>query len=261
LRLQLPRYAAASITLAGCGGTGSHLASGLVAIAQALAERSLHVDMLFIDPDVVSPRNVGRQNFSPADVGRPKAEALAERLNAAFGLAVGASVRAIDARDSFLSPSRDALNIVIGAVDNPTARARIARAVKRAHGALWWLDCGNDDHSGQVALGNYADKRQIRPGLGMVEALPAPHLVYPDLIAAQKHRAAPRRRAPACAELAEDGRQGLMVNRMAAAWALSMLHDFLLGELKYFALAFDLGWGGVRTWVLDEQTLRLEDGR
>jgi len=205
---------------------------------------------------------VGRQLFSLADVGQPKAEALAGRLNAAFGLAIGASVRAIDSRDSFLSPDRDALNVVIGAVDNPAARSRIARAVKKADGRLWWLDVGNDHYSGQIAIGNIGsdvDKRQIRPMLGMIEALPAPHLVYPDLIAIPKKKL--RRRVPSCAELAEDARQGLMVNRMAAAWACALLHDFLLGELKYFALAFDLGWGGVRTWTLDEQTLRLEDGR
>lgn len=262
LRLQLPPYESVYLTLVGCGGTGSHIASGLVAIAQALTARNIHVDMHLVDPDRVEPQNVGRQLFSLAEVGQPKASAIADRLNNAFGLAVGASVRRIDARDTFCSPhDRDALNLVVGAVDNPAARAHLARAVKKAAGALWWLDCGNDHHSGQVALGNCADRRSIQPALGLVENLPAPHLVYPDLITSPsphrgEARGEGRSRRRSCAQDTANGEQGLMVNRMAAAWACALLHDFLLGDLRYFALAFDLQWGGVRTWPLDEETLR-----
>jgi len=57
-------------------------------------------------------------------------------------------------------------------------------------------------------------------------------------------------------ELTEAGQQGLMVNRMAAAWACAMLHDFLVARSQaYFALAFELKWGGTRAWAIDAPTL------
>lgn len=254
LTLRLPAYERVSITLVGCGGTGSHIATGLATLALALAERNLHTTMLFVDPDRVEPKNVGRQLFAPADVGQPKAQVLAARLQAAFGLAVGASLRWIDEADTFLYPDRRALNIVIGAVDNPGARFLIAKAVRKADGRLWWLDTGNENHSGQIALGNIADARDLNnaTSLGLVDRLPAPHLVYPDLIAT------PKKKKPAanCADDVAAGEQGLMVNRLIAAWALSMLNDFLLGQLRYFALDVDLGWGGVRARAIDEPTLK-----
>jgi hypothetical protein len=48
-----------------------------------------------------------------------------------------------------------------------------------------------------------------------------------------------------------------MVNRMMAARALSMLKDFLLGTLRYFALDVDLGWGGAHTRAIDKPTLKV----
>jgi len=43
--------------------------------------------------------------------------------------------------------------IVIGAVDTPEARRDISKAVMEIAGT-WWLDCGNNYHSGQIILGN-----------------------------------------------------------------------------------------------------------
>lgn len=276
LRLQLPAFERVALTLVGCGGTGSHIASGLVAIAQALDERGVRVDMMFIDPDRVEPKNVGRQLFSSGDVGQPKAAILAGRLNAAFGLGIGAAVRKIDERDTFRSSEPNTLSIVVGAVDNRTARALIARAVNPpprypfSEGDLWWLDTGNSEHAGQVSLGNTLSLDNMRGavGLGMTSRLPAPSLINPDLVLAPEPKTLKPTNGhtkngakdPSCAELAAEGAQGLMVNRMAAAWALALLHDFLLGELKYFALDFDLVYGGVRARALDLPTLAEASG-
>lgn len=251
------------ITLVGCGGTGSHVASGLVSIAQALAEKAIPCHMLFIDPDRVEQKNVGRQLFSQADVGEEKAEALAGRLNAAFGERIMAAVRGVDALD--LCPAQfdrahEGLHIVIGAVDNPAARAVIADGVKKEQGRLWWLDCGNEDHSGQVCLGNAGAAGYMRGAiaLGMVDRLPAPSVVWPDLVRTKRRQEdkKTRGRGASCAELTASGEQSLMVNRLAAAWALSMLHDFVVTrDLRYFAVAFDQRWGGVRAYAIDAPTI------
>lgn len=263
LTLQLKPFHFVAITLVGCGGTGSHLAGGLVPVAQQLAERQVHVEMVFQDPDTVVEKNIGRQLFAPRDLGRNKAEALASRLNGAYGLSIGALTRPIaGAADTFLHPDAD-LNLVIGCVDNAGARAVMRAAVESAAGRLWWLDAGNENHSGQVALGNTTDAKRFAGAvaLGLVGRLPAPSLLYPDLCTVptlgklKPIKAKSNGRAASCADLVETGEQGLMVNRMAAAWALSLLHDFLLGDVHYMGLAFDLKFGGVKSYALDLPTL------
>lgn len=252
ISLRLPPYNRVRITLVGCGGTGSHLASGLAAVAIGFQERAVPCEMRFIDPDRVEEKNVGRQLFAGDDVRLPKAGVLAQRINAAYGLAIAHALRKVTPDD--LLPERDALNIVVGAVDNAAARADISRAVIAAAGGLWWLDCGNENHSGQIAIGNEHRARHLRAAiaLSMTDRLPAPHVVYPDLIATSKQL---KRRGASCAELTESGEQGLMLNRLMAAWALTMLHEFLSGTLRYFALDVDTKWGGVRAHIIDEQTL------
>jgi PRTRC genetic system ThiF family protein len=259
--LRVPDFKRVTITLVGCGGTGSHIASGLVSIAQALRERSIAVDMLFIDPDRVEVKNVGRQLFSSGDVGEAKSEVLAGRLNAAFGERIMSAVRGVDALDILPSPIRrgaggEVLHLVIGAVDNPAARAIIADVVKSANGQLWWLDCGNENHSGQVLLGNTATNAALRGAiaLGMVDRLPAPSALYPDLVKTPK--AKKTKRGSSCAELTASGEQSLMINRLMAAYTLSMLTDFLVTrDLKFFGVALDAQWGGMRTYTIDAPTI------
>lgn len=255
VRLHVPDFHRVALTLVGCGGTGSHIASGLVAIGQALAERGVALDVLLVDPDIVEPKNVGRQLFAAGDVGKPKAEVVRDRLNAAFGVTVGASPRPVDSLDTFVYPDHD-LNLCVGAVDNAAARTVLAQAQRKANGKLWLLDCGNENHSGQIAIGNTCDAKAMRGAvaLGMLDRLPSPYLVYPDLLQAPKVKKS--RKAQSCAELTAAGEQGLMVNRVVAAWASSMLADFLVTrDLRYFALALDLQWAGARAYTIDAPTL------
>lgn len=257
LTLQLPRYRHAFITLVGCGGTGSHLVSGLATLMTELIARDVACMLTLIDGDVVEPKNVGRQLFTRGDVGKPKAKVLANRLIQSFGLPVLHRCTPIDerdVRDTFVASDDLTLNLVIGAVDNPAARAIIAQAVeRRSKGDLWWLDCGNERHSGQVCIGNTADATRIVTALGIVTRLPVPHIVYPDLIAVPKAKKV--RAGASCAELTAAGEQGLMVNRMVAAHALTMLDSFFRGDLRYFALAFDAVWGGTSPLIIDQPTL------
>lgn len=64
--------AAKHITLAGCGSFGSALADMFV--------RAGLGHLTLIDPDRLSIENIGRHVLTPRDLGRYKAEALAERL-------------------------------------------------------------------------------------------------------------------------------------------------------------------------------------
>lgn len=258
LTLQLPRYKRVWLTLVGCGGSGSHLASGLAALVGELTGRNIECALTLVDGDVVEAKNVGRQLFTKGDIGKSKSLVLANRLIQSFGRPVLHRRTPIDERDiknALVASDALTLNVVIGAVDNPQARSILARAVEHQAGNLWWLDCGNERHSGQVCIGNIAGAQQMQGAaeLGIITRLPAPHVVYPDLIAVPKAKKI--RNGASCAELIAAGEQGLMVNRMVAAHALAMLDAFFRGDLKYFALAFDAVWGGASPLVIDAPTL------
>ena len=62
----------------GAGGTGGYVIPHLYRISFA-AERSMRI--LVCDGDVVEEKNLIRQNFVEQDVGRNKAQVLAERLS------------------------------------------------------------------------------------------------------------------------------------------------------------------------------------
>ncbi|MCP4517833.1 MAG: hypothetical protein GY824_21725, partial [Delftia sp.] len=87
--LELGRVDHVNLVLVGCGGTGSFLALHLARLAwHAREQHGIEVALTFIDPDRVEARNVGRQNFVPAEIGACKAQSLASRYGLAFGLRI-----------------------------------------------------------------------------------------------------------------------------------------------------------------------------
>jgi len=252
LTLRLAPYDRVTIVLVGCGGTGSHLATGLAAIVLELTARGTPCGLTLVDPDRVERKNIGRQLFGPADIGRNKADVLAERLRLAYRIPAGAIPERFSA--GLISDTPAGIVVIVGAVDNPAARAEIAAAVERGRGRVWVIDSGNENHSGQVLIGNCADKNAFHDcaPLGLLDSLPSPYLVMPDLVKAPKHKP---RQSQSCADLTESGEQGLMVNRMMAAWTLSILNDFLLGQLRYFGVCVDLKFGGLKSYPIDRTTL------
>src|SRR5438270_1019183 len=84
---------AATIVLVGCGGTGGFVAESLCRLLIG-REAALYL----VDPDRVETVNVARQSFDLGDVGRFKAEALADRLSARFHREVCYSVLPYHAR-------------------------------------------------------------------------------------------------------------------------------------------------------------------
>lgn len=250
LTLKTPPFQRVAIQLVGCGGTGSHLLSGLAALMLDLEGRGIGCELTLTDMDSVEKKNVGRQLFASGEIGLNKAQALARRMLAAYGRVVVAQTEPV-ALDTLIQPERGALSIVIGAVDNPAARAVISEAVAAQRGGLWWLDCGNETFSGQVAIGNETRRGDIKAQMTLVDGLPAPHLVYPDLVETPKPGRAGQTQQESCAEGMESGRQGLMINRMVAAWALGMLEALVRGDLRYHAVDFDLKHGGARSRAID----------
>lgn len=75
--------------LVGCGGTGSRIASMLSQfVASTCNHPTIKPLIVFVDDDIVEPKNLARQLFSSADVGEYKAEALARRYSSAFNIPI-----------------------------------------------------------------------------------------------------------------------------------------------------------------------------
>ncbi len=135
------------ITLIGAGGTGSQIVSGLARMNQALkalGSSGLHVRVF--DGDSVNQSNVGRQLFSPSDIGKNKAVVLLTRLNMFFGTSWEA--HSYNASKGLRLPG----GIVISAVDDVDTRYLI-RDIGKNSGAVYWVDTGNTTSTGQVVLG------------------------------------------------------------------------------------------------------------
>jgi PRTRC genetic system ThiF family protein len=219
----LPPDVPIQVVLVGAGGTGSHILQSLARIAAHLGPVAPQITV--IDGDVVEPKNVGRQLFSQSDVGLNKAQALAARFSAVFGLQIEAIPKMADL-SVFNTPRRGTVRILVGAVDTPAARTVLHDALSCGYARVW-LDCGNEEHSGQVCLGTKTDAAQLRGALalGLCRDLPAPSLVYPNLIAALK-----KPKAGDCAAQMERNLQGLMVNQAVAAVAAQYLHDLIVAR-------------------------------
>ena len=109
--LSRERLSSASVLIAGAGNIGSHLAPQL---ARAGVGR-----IRLVDRDRFEAKNLATQAFRPEDVGRFKAEVLAERLREAFPRQ-GIEGQACELEA--LSPEKAGVDVLLGALDSRRAR-------------------------------------------------------------------------------------------------------------------------------------------
>jgi molybdopterin/thiamine biosynthesis adenylyltransferase len=109
--LDADRLAAVSVLVAGAGNIGSPLAPQLARAGVGL--------LRIVDRDRVEEKNLATQDFRPADVGRFKADVLAERLREQFP-GVRVEARACDLEDLPLGEAD--VDVLLGALDSRRAR-------------------------------------------------------------------------------------------------------------------------------------------
>lgn len=162
------RQIISNVVIIGCGGTGSRL---LPMVSQLLS-RGKWNDMVptitLIDGDEVEVKNLTRQNFIHDDVGRNKAECLAERYGSAFELpTVCINQYVPDSVDDMsywlMQNVPDSMRRLVGdrstvfflCVDNMKVRWNIIQAILRS-GANGYehliIDAGNENTFGQARV-------------------------------------------------------------------------------------------------------------
>jgi len=226
-----------TVNLVGCGGTGSQVLSGLARLNESLIGLG-HPGMLVTvwDDDVVTESNVGRQLFSPADIGLNKAAISVTRVNRFFGY----DWIAVPKKYSPTKSEKSQANITITCVDTIEARLRVRTTFKNVKDiepnerALYWMDFGNSQKTGQVILGTTAPI--TNKDKSHVPVLPDVFDKFPQL-----RRRKDKDTGPSCSLAQALGKQDLFINSTLAQLGLNILWKmFREGRLAYHGAFLNL---------------------
>lgn len=257
------------IYLIGAGGTGSFAALNLARVLFELRRIGKAVEMTIIDPDIVESSNIPRSNFCAAEIGRFKAQTLAERITLAWGLEVSYSNEKLDF-ERYIKSNRNGfkeLSVLVGCVDNHSARREIHRVLEESNRynslnapECWWIDGGNGKFSGQVLIGSEVRKEKAAEFFSsrtICKKLPAPSVAHPELLENQE---IPTRREStermSCAERIMRGEQSLNINQRVAVEIGEIITELLLtNSLRRFANYFDLESGTSRSLYTTPETI------
>lgn len=213
-----------TVYVIGAGGSGSQMLNQLARIDQALKKlghTGLHVTCF--DDDIVSDANIGRQLFSPADIGLNKAVVLITRLNQFFG----SSWKAIPQKYSG-SVKHKFCNILISCVDSIEARKVIGQTIKPKNVPFhqpynepyYWMDLGNSQSSGQYIIGSFKAVEQPKKSktLDPVGKLPLLFEKFPQFLKQKT-----KETGPSCSLAEALTKQDLFINSMLAQTASTTL--------------------------------------
>jgi PRTRC genetic system ThiF family protein len=234
------------VVLAGCGGTGSHIAQSLARVAKHAREAGLPpIVIVLVDPDRIERKNIGRQLFSDCEVGFNKAQALAVRFSSAFGMMIDAvpeaiSLNILDDIATSLTDTRNTIGILVGAVDSAAGRQVLHEALSQRSFWRIWINAGNHESTGQVITGTVTTAVALRGALklgSICSQLPAASLIYPDLLLPDPE---PQPR-PDCAQAMAMNLQSLMVNQAMAAVVAQYLYQLIVKrQLAQFLTEIDV---------------------
>ncbi len=236
--------------LVGAGGSGSRMLEALQCLHRALrAKGHPHgLDVTVVDPDTVSLANVGRQAFYPTDVGAYKAITLVNRANMALG---DTRWKAVVGKVTTKTTGLHEFQLVIGAVDNRSARLGIIRSLERAgFGTRYYLDMGNRASDGQVILGEVQGSSSAKED---PDRLPHAGELFPDLIDVRLDKVEDD--TPSCSLAEALERQSLFVNTAMALYAGNLLWQlFTEGEISNHGAFIDLKSSRTAPLEIDPET-------
>ena len=142
---------AINVSLVGVGGTGSEMLDELYRMHTLLVRLGGEgLTVTAYDPKTVSSANIGRQRFWIYDMGHNKAEVMVNRFNSFGGVKWSFCKRTFELDDM------KNVDLIVTCVDTPKIRAELGKSAKttRFRKEVLWLDCGNDDFTGNVVLGH-----------------------------------------------------------------------------------------------------------
>jgi PRTRC genetic system ThiF family protein len=228
------------ITVVGCGGTGSAIASGLPYLHQAMLALGHPggLDVTLVDGDRISRINCVRQPFSESEIGLHKATVLATRINLFWGLGWKGQPEFLD------EGWREETDILIGCVDSRKARNMIlgSQAYWNSH---YWLDLGNNASTGQFILGQPENGRNKRCHM----RLPTVAELFPEIVNPKPDK---KDKLPSCSAVEALQRQEPFINQTLAYHALALLARlFRFGRLSHHGGFINLSTGHMSPLPVD----------
>lgn len=223
--MKYSKTAPVKIVVLGAGGTGGYVIPHLYRLGYA----SEHPTRIIVcDGDVVEHKNLIRQNFVEQDIGRNKAQVLAARYAAAFGIEceyrpefmeTQEELHTLTEPDRVPYPMEPQRVILLGCVDNNKSRQLCHRVFEQKRDLIY-IDAGNGEHTGQVVCGIRQHGRTLyKPVCSL----------YPDLLEDEDKFPSEL----SCAERAVSAPQSVTANLTAATAVVSFLYDLLIaGDLK-----------------------------
>ena len=224
-------YDPIDVILVGCGGTGCQILTGLAKInhaVKALGHRT-GLRVITVDPDTVSPSNIGRQTFSTVDINSNKARVLTERVNRWYGTDWLHIPELFN--DTILSDFKDT-TFVISAIDNVQGRRDIVDTIQKNKKCSYWMDFGNSSTSGQVILSTNKSIEQPEEGC---KVLPNIFDFFPKM---EDHEDV---NEPSCSLPEALESQDLFINQMLATYGLDVIWKmFKFGKIDTHGVFIDI---------------------
>lgn len=224
------------IHVVGVGGNGAQMVNCLARLDHAMRAlghpHGLHVTAF--DDDRVSEANVGRQVYSPADVGQHKALVNIHRVNQFYGFDWDAMAQRYDLERQSAYGAEP--HIVISCVDSARSRRLLHKSLfARSGGRRYWLDLGNTESSGQVVLGEASWLH--RSAAEEWQRLPCVTELFPQLLDERQDEDD----TPSCSVRVSLQSQGLFVNDMVTRWGADLLYElFREGRLRQHGVVVNL---------------------
>jgi PRTRC genetic system ThiF family protein len=190
--------------------------------------------------------NIGRQLFTPHDLGENKAVNSLTKINRAFGLQwEGIPMEAMTFGDDLMS------NIIVTCVDNAKYRTALSETLRHPHigpeysTMFYWLDIGNSRDTGQFVLGSlFEENRKVDDGaIEPVGKLRTITDLFPDL---EQHDS-PARQGRGCAYADRLMEQSLFINDVLVAHA----SDCLFRLLSHRQLSVHGGFVNLKTGTVN----------
>ena len=218
-----------NICVIGAGGTGSLILSRLARLNYALKQSNrAGLNVTVYDGDTVEAHNVGRQMFTPQDIGEHKSFALVSKINRAFLTDFKAVVHHFE-----ITKGIQHQNIFITAVDNAQFRIEFDtyfkqlesnnESLRNHHQSYYWMDFGNSKNNGQCVLGsNHIE--QNNSSEEFCSKLPTVIDLFPNIEAQDTKEI----QGTSCSYQSKLNEQSLFINDSLSSIGMHLLYDLLI---------------------------------
>lgn len=218
------------VNVIGAGGTGTEMMAKLAKMncaMTALGHAGLQVNLF--DDDRITEANLARQEFSSSELGMFKAVVLINRINRSKGTNWKAVPQQFRSDNFKRLPEGGKANIFISCTDTSFSRFDIAKALRQMDAGensrdklLYWMDLGNQSHTGQVILSTINPVVQPESKTyRTVSELPQITDEFADLLEAQQDN-----NEPSCSAAEALLKQDLFINPSIAVYGARLLWQF-----------------------------------